>query len=94
MRVPVLASASTIGIHSCFDPVRAHEGDPYCVETAPGGGIVNYDPIPIQLASSGSLNVRAHLPAVYIQTVVVDPTKIVAFSGVRGPKGKGKGKGK
>ena len=47
----------------------------------------------MQLASSGSLNVRAHLPAVYIQKIVVDPTKILAFSGGQGAEGKGKAKG-
>ena len=74
--------------------MKVSTAEPYYLEEAPGGGYVKYDAIPIYLASSGSLNVRAHLPAVYIQKIVVDPTKIVAFSGTRTRKGKGKGKGK
>ena len=50
-----------------FDPVKVSTGEPYYLEEATGGGYVKYDPIPIYLASSGSLNVRAHLPSVYGQ---------------------------
>ena len=77
-----------------FDPVAVSTGQPYYIEREADGSYVKYDDVPIYLASSGSLNLRAHLPSVYIQKIVVDPTKIVAFSGTRARKGKGKGKGK
>ena len=54
-----------------FNPARVAAGDPFVPARSADGQIIQPVPMPIALASSGSLNVHGTIPPEYIENIVI-----------------------